>query len=144
MKILLATVNETSRFSVYVVTNALLIYGRVILYGVICLAAFLVCIGSDDPYIRYSGYVEYYRNVLDRLYGADRDMWLEVRSHEDKRIAYEFSSFSKFFDKYRENVAATVNTAINNTYIQAHNQPEGVKSYGLVVDLVVNYILYTE
>ena len=107
-------------------------------------AAFLVCIGSDDPYIRYCGYVEFYRNILDRLYGADRDMWLEVRSGEDKRIGREFSSFSIFFDKYRENVAATVNTAINNTYIQAHNQPEGVKSYGLVVDLVVNYILYTE
>lgn len=107
-------------------------------------AAFLVCIGSDDPYIRYCGYVEYYRNVLDRLYGADKDMWQEVRSREDSRISKEFSSFSKFFDKYRENVAATVNTAINNAYIEAHNQPEGVKSYGLVVDLVVNYILYTE
>lgn len=107
-------------------------------------AAFLVCIDSDDPYIRYSGYVEYYRNILDRLYGADKDMWTEVRSHEDKRISREFSSFSTFFDKYRENVAATVNNVINNAYIEAHNQPEGVKSYGLVVDLVVNYILYTE
>ena len=44
LKVLLATVNERSRFSVYVVTNAMQIYGRVLLYGVICLAAFLICI----------------------------------------------------------------------------------------------------
>lgn len=107
-------------------------------------AAFLVCIGSDDAYIRYCGYLEYYRNVVDRLYGADKDMWLEVRRKEDSRITNELSSFSTFFDKYRENVAAKVNDTINNAYIQSHNQPEGVKSYGLVVDLVVSYILYTE
>ena len=107
-------------------------------------AAFLVCIDSDDPYIRYCGYLEFYRNVVDRLYGADIELWREVRSSEDMRISRELSSFSKFFDKYRENVAATVNDSINNAYIQSHNQPEGVKSYGLVVDLVVSYILYTE
>jgi diguanylate cyclase (GGDEF)-like protein len=44
LMILLARVNETSQFSVYVLTRALLIYGRVILYGIICLAAFLLCI----------------------------------------------------------------------------------------------------
>lgn len=44
LKILLATVNEASRFSVYVVSAASLIYGRVLLYGLICLSAFLICI----------------------------------------------------------------------------------------------------
>ena len=44
LKILLATVNETSQFSVYVVSSAMRIYGRVILYSIICLSAFLLCI----------------------------------------------------------------------------------------------------
>ncbi len=44
LKVLLAVVNEISRFSVYVVSDAMLIYGRVVLHGVICLAAFLICI----------------------------------------------------------------------------------------------------
>ncbi|MBQ8403268.1 MAG: DUF3810 family protein, partial [Clostridia bacterium] len=47
-----------------------------------------------------------------------------------------------FFDKYRENVAADISTSVNNTYIENHNQPAGVKSYGMVVDLVVSYMLY--
>ncbi|MBO4428941.1 MAG: DUF3810 domain-containing protein [Clostridia bacterium] len=104
-------------------------------------ASFLVCTMSDDPYIRYSGYLENYLLVVDKLYGADKGAWFEVRSQEDGRIAKELSAFSKFFDKYRENVAAKVNDAVNNAYIQSHNQPAGVKSYGLVVDLIVNYII---
>ena len=51
------------------------------------------------------------------------------------------SAYSVFFDEYRENVAATVSTAVNNAYITSHNQPQGVKSYGLVVDLAVAYYL---
>jgi len=103
-------------------------------------ASFLVCTMSDDPYIRYCGYLENYRLLADKLYGADRDAWRELRSHEDERITGELTSFSVFFEKYRENVAATVNDAVNNAYIQSHNQPEGIKSYGLVADLIVNYI----
>ena len=104
-------------------------------------ASFLVCTMSDDPYIRYCGYLENYRLVVSKLYTADNGAWFEVRSQEDGRIAKELSAFSKFFDKYRENVAAKVNDAVNNAYIQSHNQPAGVKSYGLVVDLIVNYII---
>lgn len=44
LKVLLATVDETSRFSVYVVSDAMPIYGRVVFYGIICLTAFLICI----------------------------------------------------------------------------------------------------
>ena len=45
----------------------------------------------------------------------------------------------EFFDKYRENVAADVAGSMNNAYIENHNQPAGVKSYGMVVDLAVAY-----
>ena len=107
-------------------------------------AAFLVCIESTDPYIRYCGYLEMYRNVLDRLYSAKVEEWSRLREAEDSRIRRDIDAFSVFFEKYRENVAAKVNDVINDTYIQSHNQPEGVKSYGLVVDLAVNYLLYTE
>lgn len=43
LKILLATADKASSFSVYVVSDAWRIYGRVIIYGIICLAAFLIC-----------------------------------------------------------------------------------------------------
>lgn len=107
-------------------------------------AAFLICIGSDDAYIRYSGYMELYRTVRSKLYSADKDAWTELLQREDARIKQEINSFSVFFEKYRENIAATVNDKVNNAYITSHNQPAGIKSYGLVVDLACNYLLYTE
>lgn len=107
-------------------------------------AAFLICISSDDAYIRYSGYMELYRTVRSKLYSADKDAWTELLQREDARIKQEINSFSVFFEKYRENIAATVNDKVNNAYITSHNQPAGIKSYGLVVDLACNYLLYTE
>ena len=43
-RILIAAINESSRFKVYVVCNFWTIYGRVVAYATICLVAFLLCI----------------------------------------------------------------------------------------------------
>jgi hypothetical protein len=57
-----------------------------------------------------------------------------------EEVKKEYAAYSDFFEKYRENVAASVSNTVNNAYITSHNQPQGVKSYGLVVDLVVAYM----
>ena len=102
--------------------------------------AFLVCAASDDDYIRYSGYLNLYEYVSNALYRADKDAYAEVRSGLDPVARVEMSAYSKFFDKYRENVAATVTETVNNTYLTIQGTP-GTKSYGMVVDLAVAYIL---
>lgn len=65
LKILLASVDETSRFSIFVVSNAMPIYDRVILYGGICMAAFLVCIIMI--YQLLSGMIKWQDEVNRRL-----------------------------------------------------------------------------
>ena len=40
--------------------------------------AFLVCIASDDEYIRYSGYLNLYDYVSSALYSADKQAYTEV------------------------------------------------------------------
>lgn len=102
--------------------------------------AFLVCAASDDDYIRYSGYLNLYEYVSNALYRADKDAYAEVRSGLAPVARMEMSAYSKFFDKYRENVAATVTETVNNTYLTIQGTP-GTKSYGMVVDLAVAYII---
>lgn len=102
--------------------------------------AFLVCAASDDDYIRYSGYLNLYEYVSNALYRADKDAYSEVRAELDPVARMEMSAYSKFFDKYRENVAATVTETVNNTYLTIQGTP-GTKSYGMVVDLAVAYIV---
>ena len=105
--------------------------------------AFLVCAASDDDYIRYSGYLNLYEYVSNALYSADKEAYSEVRSGLDRKARVEMSAYSKFFDKYRENVAANVTETVNNTYLTIQGTP-GTKSYGMVVDLAVAYILGEE
>ena len=57
----------------------------------------------------------------------------------DPRIRHELIAYDEFFDEYRENAAATVTSTVNNAYLQSQGQSEGVRSYGLVVDLAVAY-----
>ena len=101
--------------------------------------AFLVCIESEDPYIRYSGYVNLLEYVMNSLYSANAEWYYEFYKTLDRRIVYEFNASSRFFEKYRENVAADVSDAVNNNYLQSQGQTAGTRSYGLVVDLAVAY-----
>jgi hypothetical protein len=100
--------------------------------------AFLVCIRSDDPYLRYSGYLNLYEYVASALYRADPQLYNDARSRLVTPVRQELRAYSTFFDKYRESTVSEVSGAINNSYLQLQGT-EGTRSYGLVVDLAVAY-----
>lgn len=102
--------------------------------------AFLVCTASDDPYIRYSAYANMVEYLDNALYKADYEVFAEVYSSLDIRFIYEMRSYNSFFEKYRDNVAATVSSAANDTYLKAQGQTAGERSYGMVVDLAVAWV----
>ncbi len=101
--------------------------------------AFLVCISSDDPYIRYSGLLNVYEYVTDALYSADRTLYQASVAGLHKKILLEEAAYAAFFKKYEKNVAATVSDATNNAYLQSLGAKEGARSYNMVVDLTVAY-----
>lgn len=102
--------------------------------------AFLVCIGSDDPYIRYSGYMNMYEYLNSALYSADYDSFAMVYSSLDQRVICEMRAYNAFYKKYQNNVAATVSSAMNDAYLKAQGQTAGERSYGMVVDLAVAWV----
>ncbi len=102
--------------------------------------AYLVCIGSDDPYIRYSGYANLLQYLTDALWEADRDLYRSFyREHMPQEVNGEFDAYSVFFRKYSQSTVSTVTNAVNDTFLASQGQKEGTKSYGLVVDLAVAY-----
>ncbi|MBQ7311992.1 MAG: DUF3810 domain-containing protein, partial [Clostridia bacterium] len=102
--------------------------------------AYLVCIGSDDPYMQYSGYLNMYEYLASPLYSASPSLYSKTIERLDQRVRYDLHCYSEFFDKYRDNAAAEVSDAVNNTYLVLQGT-EGSKSYGMVVDLAVAYHL---
>ena len=102
--------------------------------------AFLVCLESDDPYIRYSGYLSLYEYVLSALHGASQTLYAKARMAACGEIQGELVAYSDFFEQYEKSVAGEVSGAVNNTFLTLHGT-EGTKSYGMVVDLAVAYYL---
>ncbi len=100
--------------------------------------AFLVCIGSSEAYIRYSGYMNMLQYLMNALYSADKELYSEFMSEMNKETKREFSAYSSFFSKYRDSAASKLSEAVNDTYLKLQGT-EGTKSYGMVVDLAVAY-----
>jgi hypothetical protein len=102
--------------------------------------AFLVCRESDDPYIRYSGYSNMLNYLMNSLSEADSKLYSQYYTkYYPIELKGEYSSYSTFFDKYRESKASEVTGTVNNVFLGSQGQKEGIKSYGLVVDLTVAY-----
>ena len=51
--------------------------------------AFLVCIESDDTYIKYSGYMEVFEYVISALYKTDKDKYYSLMDETDRRVRYQ-------------------------------------------------------
>ncbi len=100
--------------------------------------SFLVCIGSDDPYIRYSGYMMAYEYVANALWSADHELYYDAVGRLNPEVAAEQAAYREFFKAYEDTVVSDISSSINNSYLQSQGTP-GVKSYGMVVDLVVAY-----
>ena len=100
--------------------------------------AFLVCKESDDVYIRYSAYLNMYEYLRNALYSASTDYYAETYYSVPASCRKEMAAYSKFFEKYRENVIEEVSESVNDTFLTI-NGTEGTRSYGMVVDLAVAY-----
>ena len=102
--------------------------------------AYLVLIRSDDPYLRYCGYLNMYEYLADPLWSASKDLYNEAASSLDNAVRLELKAYSAFFAKYRNSTASKVAEKINDGYLVVQGT-EGVKSYGLVADLAIAYHL---
>ena len=102
--------------------------------------AFLVCIESDDAYIRYSGYTQLYEYVAASLSGVDRASYIKSWNSLPAPVADEFVAFSKFFKKYQHSKVSEVTDKVNDKFLTSQGTP-GAKSYGMVVDLAIAYYL---
>lgn len=100
--------------------------------------AFLVCMESDDPYIRYSAFLNLFEYVTSALYSASPELYYSAIATVDADVRLEMQAYSAFFEKYRDSTASKVSGTVNNTSLILQGT-EGTKSYGMVVDLAVAY-----
>lgn len=98
--------------------------------------AYLACLGSDSPDFRYSGVMLALIHAQNALYDADRDAWRETVSFLSDGVQRDLAADSAYWDQF-EGPVAQISNQVNDSYLKANEQEDGVKSYGRMVDLLL-------
>ena len=69
---------------------------------------------------------------------SDPEAYVQIRSRLDGEILADLEENNRFWNQY-EGKAAEVAEAVNDTYLKANSQEHGVESYGMVVDLMLDW-----
>lgn len=101
--------------------------------------AFLVCMESDDTYIRYSAYLSVYEYVSSALYSTDKDAFQKVYGMLSPKVVAEQLAYNRFFDKFADSSLSKVSATVNDAYLQTQGTA-GRISYNMVVELTVAYL----
>lgn len=103
--------------------------------------AFLACMESDDPLTRYSGAYQAFVRALSILRQVDylsaENLWKSVPDSIKEDNAY----YSNFLKQYEDPVKE-VSTKLNDTYLKANSQHDGVAAYDRMINLLLAW--YTE
>ncbi len=100
--------------------------------------AFLACISSEYMDFQYSGYLSGWVYCMNALYRADYSGWEEVRALLSEEAEPDLLANNEFWDRH-EGVISETSERINDTYLKANGQVDGVQSYDRMVDLIVAY-----
>lgn len=100
--------------------------------------AYLACMESEQVEFQYSGSLLGWIYCMNVLREADISSWQEVREELSETAEADLQANSNFWAKY-EGKVAEVADMVNDNYLKANGQEEGVRSYNRMVDLLVSY-----
>lgn len=99
---------------------------------------YLACIGSQSSDFRYSGYLMGWVYAGNALAKEDLDAYNQLYARLSPQAVRDLGWNSRFWDKFDGKVAQA-STRLNDQYLKANKQEDGVKSYGRMVDLMLAY-----
>lgn len=97
---------------------------------------YLTCRMNSNVFFQYSGYIDAMLSSMNALYAASYDDWKELRESYSDGVSRDIDYLSIFNARY-EGVIGRVSNSANDIYLKANNQPNGVNSYGRMVDLLL-------
>lgn len=100
----------------------------------------VVSIASDDPVYRYSGWLMGYIHLGNALYRVDPEGWQAIRDTLPENVVQDI----RYNNAYWQSFESPVNDAAQSAYdafLKNYGDENGVASYGMVVDLLIDYYL---
>ncbi|MCD8096462.1 MAG: DUF3810 domain-containing protein [Lachnospiraceae bacterium] len=102
--------------------------------------AFLACENAAQVEFQYSGYLTAWIHATNALYRADRAAWQEVRALLCDEAQIDLTANNQYWASH-EGIVSEVSDVVNDTYLKANGQSDGIASYGRMVDLLLAYRL---
>ncbi len=97
---------------------------------------YLACTGSDDADMRYSGYLLGWIYAGNALAKSDPEGYERLRGELSGSVEEDIEENNAYWERF-EGKPAEAAEKMNDTYLKANGQSEGVKTYGRVVDLML-------
>lgn len=101
--------------------------------------AILAGMRHEDPYFQYSATIFALRYCLNDLYLTDPEAFEGLRRQMRYGIFKNYQELEDFWAPYDDNIIEQASQATYNKYLEANNQPDGMRTYSYVVALMVNY-----
>lgn len=98
--------------------------------------AYLVCVNHPDADFQYSGVQLALITSMNTLYNHDFDRYKSLSSMYSAGVKRDLAENNEYWVKY-EGPVEKVSDRINNAYLKANFQKDGVYSYGRMVDLLI-------
>ncbi len=91
---------------------------------------------SDDQFMQYSGTLSALVHATNALYGQDIDSHAAIMSGLSDEVRADLAADAAHYAKY-DTSFGDFSRSVNDVYLKANNQTDGVKSYGRMVDLLI-------
>ena len=99
----------------------------------------LACIGSDDPSFNRSGWLIAWMHAGGALRRIDPERYERLRESLPSYAVSEIEENSLFWSSH-ETKASEVQDRVNDAYLKANDQKDGIQSYGMLTTLMLmNY-----
>ena len=98
--------------------------------------AYLACVRTDDALMRYSGLLLAYDHSIAALSKTDPERAAEVRAGLPAAVQRDLAERTQFWDEY-EGAILEASQSMNDAYLKANSQTDGLRSYGRMVDLLL-------
>lgn len=97
---------------------------------------YLACVDSEYADYRYSGYLLGWIYAGNSLAKIDYPMYETLYRSLDEGVREDLTANREFWESY-DGQAARIQEKVNDTYLKANGQEEGIRTYGRVTELML-------
>lgn len=98
--------------------------------------AYRACLASDDQFFRYSGTLAAYIRATNALYSKDAERYRAIADSLEAGVRRDLAAGSAYYNAHHTDFGE-FSTKVNDTYLKVNSQPQGVATYGRMVDLLL-------